>query len=202
MEVKIKADKLVIIVSAAVGSLGLLGAILGFAAEGSFTTETALGLGICAAIFMLAAQITVTVAGVRYKSRAVPSETKKIVGVVCGVVSWILAVLAFALLLRGAFSFSGLCAGGAVLTLAATALGITSFIMLRGQPVGEPNKPAGEQPSSVATVTGQAQISPAAAAGAPHMVLQQPPYVANAMGHQQFPSAAAAGAPQKPELQV
>jgi hypothetical protein len=45
-------------------------------------------LGICAVIFLLAAQITVTVAGVHFKSRAVPSENKRIIGIVCGVVSW------------------------------------------------------------------------------------------------------------------
>jgi hypothetical protein len=50
--------------------------------------QQAVGLGICAVIFLLAAQITVTVAGVHFKSRAVPSENKRIIGIVCGVVSW------------------------------------------------------------------------------------------------------------------
>ncbi|XP_062179853.1 uncharacterized protein LOC133884448 [Phragmites australis] len=150
MEMKIKMDKTVLIVSAVVGSLGLLSAILGFAAEGSYLIPSP-GLGVCAAIFLLAAQITVSVAVGYYRSRAIPSETKRVVGIVCAVVSWVVAVIAFALLLRGAtmnalgYIQDGLFAGAAVLTLAATALGITSFIMLRRQP--EDAAPAANKPS-------------------------------------------------------
>jgi hypothetical protein len=39
MEIKIKMDKTAIIVSAIVGSLGLLSAIMGFAAEGASITD-------------------------------------------------------------------------------------------------------------------------------------------------------------------
>jgi hypothetical protein len=47
-------------------------------------------------------------------------------------------------------------AGAAVLTVAATALGITSFIMLmRRQPADAPNKPAGEQPPPAGVATDQ-----------------------------------------------
>ncbi|KAM0832912.1 hypothetical protein ACQ4PT_064621 [Festuca glaucescens] len=100
-------DQTMIIVSAVVGSLGVLSAILGFSAEGTKLTlrdllETidgvciypqnpALGLGICAAIFLIIAQVTVAVVGGCCgccKSRAIPSESKRIIGVVCAVFSW------------------------------------------------------------------------------------------------------------------
>ncbi|KAF0925606.1 hypothetical protein E2562_017190 [Oryza meyeriana var. granulata] len=86
-----KMDKTVVIVSAIVGSLGVLSAILGFSAEGTKITASTLhnpsfALGICAAIFLLMAQITVSAVGGCCKSRAIPSETKRIVGIVCGAV--------------------------------------------------------------------------------------------------------------------
>ncbi|BAS94181.1 Os05g0433800, partial [Oryza sativa Japonica Group] len=57
----------------------------------SSTNPSALGLGVCAAIFLVMAQVTVTAVGGCCgccKSRAIPSETKRIVGVVCAVISW------------------------------------------------------------------------------------------------------------------
>ncbi|WVZ98674.1 hypothetical protein U9M48_044081 [Paspalum notatum var. saurae] len=102
----IKMDKTAIIVCSVVGSLGLLSAIFGFSAEGTKLTpytilvygedciypqNPALGLGICAAIFLLVAQVIVTAVGGCCgccKSRAIPSETKRIVAIVCAVVSW------------------------------------------------------------------------------------------------------------------
>ena len=104
----------------------------------------------------------------------------------------------------------GIFAGGAVLTLAATALSLTSFVMLRrltannpaaapvvhatGQPQFPPapaaNKPI-EHPPHAVVAMGQPQFWPAAA--------QPPPPAGSTMGHghghQQFPPAAAAGAP-------
>uniref|UniRef100_A0A804Q304 Uncharacterized protein n=1 Tax=Zea mays TaxID=4577 RepID=A0A804Q304_MAIZE len=105
------------------------------------------------------------------RSRAIPSETKRIVSIVCAVFSWIAAVIAFALFIQGAawnanvvrveqapycpYLKDGVFAGAAVLALAATALSITSFIMQRTQPaaaatatatasaVGTPNMPGG-----------------------------------------------------------
>lgn len=191
-----KMDKTVVIVSAVVGSLGVLSAILGFSAEGTKITlsdilvigdecvypqNPALALGVCAVIFLLMAQITVSAVGGCCgccKSRAIPSETKRIVGVVCAVLSWIAAVIAFALFVGGAawnanvvrvtapvcyILKDGIFAGAAVLTLAATALGITSFIMLRRQPAdatpaGAP-KP-GEQQPPAGIAMGQPQIPP------------------------------------------
>ncbi|CAN6359982.1 unnamed protein product [Urochloa humidicola] len=241
-------DKTTIIVCSVVGSLGVLSAILGFSAEGTKLTPNdilvfddgciypqnpALGLGVCAIIFLLVAQITVTAVGGCCgccKSRAFPSETKRIVAIICAVASWIAAAIAWGLLIQGAawnanvarssclYLKDGIFAGGAVLTLAATALGLTSFIMLRrqtpasaaapavhattGQPQFPPaaaqNKPGEQQPPPHAVVAmGQPQFWPAAAAQA------QPQPAGNAMGmgqghQQQFPPAAAAGAPNKP----
>ncbi|CAL4900943.1 unnamed protein product [Urochloa decumbens] len=246
-------DKTTIIVCSVVGSLGVLSAILGFSAEGTKLTPNdilvfddeciypqnpALGLGVCATIFLLVAQITVTaVTGCCgcCKSRAFPSETKRIVAIVCAVASWIAAVIAWALLIQGAawnanvaratapscfYLKDGIFAGGAVLTLAATALGLASFVLLRRQPpanaaaaatavhatTGQPqfppappaqqiNKPGEQQPPPHAVVAmGQPQYWPAAAAQ------PQPQPAGNAMGqghHQQFPPAAAAGAPNR-----
>lgn len=62
-------------------------------------------------------------------------------------------------------SSGGMYAGAAVLTVAATALGITAFIMLRRQPVDEPNKPAGEQPPPVGIATGQPHFQQVGVAG-------------------------------------
>ncbi|TVU19517.1 hypothetical protein EJB05_35668, partial [Eragrostis curvula] len=81
-------DKTVTTVSAVVGSLGLLSAILGFAAEGTYPSA---GLAVCAIIFQLAAQITISVVSGCFaccKSQAIPSETEGLVGIVCAVFSW------------------------------------------------------------------------------------------------------------------
>jgi len=163
-----KMDQTTIIVFAVVGSLGVLSAILGFSAEGTKLTyglwyygdcyyrpNPALGLGVCATIFMIIAQVVLAVVGGCCgccRSRAMPTETNQTVGVVCAVASWIAAVIAFALLVAGASASgsgyryvgtfgvcddgpaSGIFAGGAVLTLAATALGLASYFLLRGQP--------------------------------------------------------------------
>ncbi|KAF8776404.1 hypothetical protein HU200_003537 [Digitaria exilis] len=214
-------DKTMIIVCSVVGSLGVLSAILGFSAEGTKLTPNdilvfgdeciypqnpALGLGICATIFLLAAQITVTAVGDCCgccKSRAFPSETKRIIGIVCAVCSWIAAVIAWALLIQGAewnanvarvtapdcfYLKDGIFAGGAVMTLAATALGLASFIMLRRNPANAaapevhatgqpqfaqaPNK-ASEQPPPHAVVAMAAQQPP-------------PPTTGNTMGQQGY----------------
>ncbi|KAK3135481.1 hypothetical protein QOZ80_5BG0419480 [Eleusine coracana subsp. coracana] len=154
-------DKTVIIVSAVVGSLGVLSAVLGFVAEGANLYNQSPALGIVASLFLLAAQITVSAVGgccgcCSPSGRTIPSETNRIVGVVCAVVSWILVVIAVSLFFRGAslnsmgYYLSGLYAGGGVLALIATALAITSFIMLRN------NKPA----ANVEVVTVSASNTP------------------------------------------
>ncbi|CAL5095130.1 unnamed protein product [Urochloa decumbens] len=133
-EIKVKMDKTAIIVSSVVGSLGLLSTIMGFAG----IADPSPGLGICAGIFLLIAQITVSAVGgccgCCASRGAIPSETKRIVGIICAVGSWVTAVIACVLFFVGAGLSGGMLAGGAVLTLVATALNITSVIMMQGQP--------------------------------------------------------------------
>jgi hypothetical protein len=116
-------------------------------------------------------------------------------------------VIAFALLVAGANSSgddareadmlgrcyvlkAGIFAGGAVLTLAATALALTSYIMLRSQPIvaAAPNTEGGEQlPEAAAApnkVGGKQQ--PAGAAGIP-MGTPQFPEQPRPVGHGQAP---------------
>nr|CAB3461368.1 unnamed protein product [Digitaria exilis] len=175
-------DKTSIILSAIVGVLGVLSAIFGFAAEGSNSTNPMPGLAICALVFLLMAQITVSaVSGCCgcCKSRAIPSETKRVIGIICAVGSWIAAVAGCvmfeenaALNFRG-YYIPGLYAGAGVLALAATALSIASYMLLRGQPEAAAKMAAGEQPAPSGIAMGQPQFPPAAAPGAPNM--QSPP---------------------------
>ncbi|TVU19516.1 hypothetical protein EJB05_35667, partial [Eragrostis curvula] len=99
-------EKMVIIVSAVVASLGVLSAILSFAAEGSKLTpydilvygreciypqSPALGLAVLAAILLLVAKVMASAASGCCgccKSRAVASETKRVAGILCAVLSW------------------------------------------------------------------------------------------------------------------
>ncbi|KAM3410684.1 hypothetical protein ACQJBY_002734 [Aegilops geniculata] len=191
--VTMKMDQRMIIVCSAVGSLGLLSAILGFSAEGTKLNvwdlvqdgtacynpqNPAAGLGACAAIFLVIAQITFAAVGGCCgccKSRAIPSETKRIIGVVCAVSSWILAIIAFGLLVGGAASnapggrvehglcdepMDGLFAGGAVLSFVATALGIASYVMLRTQPAAAATPQESEKmpPGAAGITMGQPQF--------------------------------------------
>ncbi|KAM0909322.1 hypothetical protein ACQ4PT_014896 [Festuca glaucescens] len=187
-------DQTMIIVSGIVGSLGVLSAIMGFSAEGTKLTVSdllsaygvcyypqnpALALGVCAAIFLIIAQVVFAVVGGCCgccKSRAMPSETSRIIGLVCAIVSWIAALIAFALFVQGAASNAtgerdastlGLCyvlkdgifAGAAVLTLAATALALTSYILLRRQPDAAAAGPKVQLPVSAAGISmGQPQF--------------------------------------------
>ncbi|CAN6337502.1 unnamed protein product [Urochloa humidicola] len=174
-EIKIKMDKTAIILSAIVGSLGLLSAILGFAAEGANTTNPTPALGICGLVFLLMAQITIAaVSGCCgcCKSRAIPSETKRVVGIVCAVGSWITAVAGCVMLEQAAaanfigyYAVGGIYAGGGVLALVATALGIASYILLRGPPAdaapaATASKTEGEQPAPAGIAMGQPQFPP------------------------------------------
>ncbi|RLN30192.1 hypothetical protein C2845_PM05G36970 [Panicum miliaceum] len=171
-------DKTAIIVSAIVGSLGSLSVILGFAAEGSPSAA----LGIRAFIFLLMGQIIISAVGGCCgccKSRELPSETKRVIGIVCAVASWIETVAACVMFeenaglnLRG-YYVASIYAGGGVLALAATALAIASFILMRAQPAdGAAHKMPGEQPAPAGIAMGQPQFPPAAAAGVQNM---QPP---------------------------
>ncbi|GJN14501.1 hypothetical protein PR202_gb01340 [Eleusine coracana subsp. coracana] len=169
----IKWDKTAIIVCSVVGSLGILSAIFGFSAEGTKLTlytilviydacyypeNPAQALAICAIVFLLVSQVTVAAVGGCCgccRSRAVPSETNRIVGLVCGVVSWIAAGIAWWLLVEGAimnanvvrytapvcyYFKDGGFAGAAVLSFVATALGLASFMLLRDGTTTKPRE--------------------------------------------------------------
>jgi hypothetical protein len=56
-----------------------------------YPQNPALALGVCAAIFLIIAQVVFAVGGGCCgccKSRAMPSETSRIIGLVCAIVSW------------------------------------------------------------------------------------------------------------------
>ncbi|KAF8779406.1 hypothetical protein HU200_002674 [Digitaria exilis] len=210
-EIKIKMDKTSIILSAIVGVLGVLSAIFGFAAEGANSTVSKLSMILssflvfpfmvyddllsCDLLVCVMAQITVSaVSGCCgcCKSRAFPSETKRVIGIICAVGSWLhacvygvacrIAAVAgcimfeenAALNFRG-YYIPGLYAGAGVLALAATALSVASYMLLRGQPEAAAKMPAGERPAPSGIAMGQPQFPPAAAPapGAPNM--QSPP---------------------------
>ncbi|XP_020200941.1 uncharacterized protein [Aegilops tauschii subsp. strangulata] len=243
-----KMDQRMIIVSSIMGSLGVLSAILGFSAEGTKLTvwtvyryrgvclypqNPALGLGVCAAIFLIVGQIIFAVVGGCCgccKSRAIPSETNRVIGVVCAVFSWIAAVVAFGLLVEGAkwndtgtrYSSGyggcyvlkdGIFAGGAVLTLVATALGLTSYIMLSTQPAATATATAAATPplGGAGIAMGQPQFpqpSPAPNAKLPPVpspAQQLPPLPAHAPGPQMpaaSPPSAQGHGPQTPNEQA
>ncbi|XP_006655357.2 protein MODIFYING WALL LIGNIN-1-like [Oryza brachyantha] len=188
-----KMDKKVIIVSTVVGSLGLLSAILGFSAEGTKITisdirvvgdeclypqNAANALAISGAVFLLMAQIAVSAIGGCCgccKSRSIPSETKRIIGVVCAVVSWIAAGFAWVLFVVGATGNGdgsratwpdcyvlkdGIFAGAAVLALVATAFGIASYVMLRRQAGEAPGGKPAEQPPLAGIAMGNPHFPP------------------------------------------
>jgi hypothetical protein len=118
----------------------------------------------------------------------------------------VLAVVALLLLLIFGLLEFRVYAGGGVLILLTTALAVTSFIMLRGQPAtaekavmlqgqpaatdaGKPNGSTSEQnlPAGTATTTGQPQsFAPAAATPSEAPPTAMPEIV---VGHPQFPSA-------------
>ncbi|EEE63829.1 hypothetical protein OsJ_18653 [Oryza sativa Japonica Group] len=162
-------DKTVIVVSAVVGSLGLLSAILGFAAESTKITisdvrvsgdeclypqNPSLRLGLCAAVLLLLAQVTVSAIGGcgcccgNGKPRGIPSsKTNRVVGIVFAVASWGRrwnANVARDTAPVCYFLKDGVFAAAAVLALAATALGVASYVMLRRQlPDDDDDAPAG-----------------------------------------------------------
>ncbi|XP_066368166.1 predicted GPI-anchored protein 58 isoform X2 [Miscanthus floridulus] len=163
-----------------------------------YPQNPAIGLGICAAIFLIVAQVTFSAVGGCCgccRSRSIPSETRRIVGIVCAVFSWIAAVIAFALFIEGAawnanvvrvaeapycpYLKDGVFAGAGVLALAATALSITSFIMQRTQPAAVD---AAAAPAPATSSAAGTPNRPGAAGG-------QSPSPEVVMGHPLLPSA-------------
>lgn len=116
-----KIERRSLIICAVVGFLGLLSAILGFAAEGkrikasqvvetspgvcSYPKSPAYALGITAAFALLFAQITIAVVSGCFCCRrnSFPSTTHWALALVCFIISWFTFVLAFLVFLGGAF---------------------------------------------------------------------------------------------------
>ncbi|XBJ18232.1 hypothetical protein VPH35_009446 [Triticum aestivum] len=206
-----KMDQRMIIVSSIIGSLGVLSAILGFSAEGTKLTvwtvyryrgvclypqNPALGLGVCAAIFLIVGQIIFAVVGGCCgccKSRAIPSETNQVIGIVCARAKWNDTGTRYSSGYGGCYVLKdGIFAGGAVLTLVATALGLTSYIMLSTQPAATATATAAATPPAggAGIAMGQPQFpqpSPAPNAKLPPVpspAQQLPPLPAHAPGPQ------------------
>ncbi|KAF0925604.1 hypothetical protein E2562_017188 [Oryza meyeriana var. granulata] len=161
-----------------------------------YPANAAFVLGICAVLLLAVAQIIVSsVAGCCgcCKPRAGASESRRIVGIVCSVFSWIAAIVAGVSFVQGAawnapvtrdtvplcYLKDGVFRRAAVLTLVAAVLGIKSYIMLRAAAAGEP-KPDGQQQ--------QPASATAVATGYPPHYVHPQGYVPN----QQFRPAAAA----------
>ncbi|GJM88689.1 hypothetical protein PR202_ga04783 [Eleusine coracana subsp. coracana] len=240
----IKWDKTAIIVCSVVGSLGVLSAIFGFSAEGTKLTlytilviydacyypeNPAQGLAICAIVFLLVSQVTVAAVGGCCgccRSRAVPSETNRIVGLVCGVVSWIAAAIAWWLLVEGAimnanvvrytapvcyYFKDGGFAGAAVLSFVATALGLASFMLLRDGTTTKPreleqaNRSSGGDVTPVGPSPRAAEVTPISKPAVVPMVqpvFPQPQLGVPAMQPPQQPLPAAANAMGQQQPQV
>lgn len=115
-----KIEKKTLIICIIVGFLGLVAAVLGFAAEGkrikasqvneiqpgicSYPRSPAYGLGITAAVSLLVAQIVINVASGCICCRTNPytSTSHWTLALFCFIISWFTFVIAFLLLLGGA----------------------------------------------------------------------------------------------------
>ncbi|CAM0911984.1 unnamed protein product [Alopecurus aequalis] len=164
-------EKKAVVICGTASLLGLVAVILGFVGEGtksqSFTgfdgvncvyrSTPALGCGIVAALFLLAAHALLTVATgccgcCRPETRKIPSQTKRVFAVAMSVVSWILLFIALGMFFAGAMwnmagdrkpaeaasSGVGECyvlqggvfAAASVLSLVVVGFGITSYFLL------------------------------------------------------------------------
>ncbi|KAL6620301.1 hypothetical protein ACP70R_035440 [Stipagrostis hirtigluma subsp. patula] len=225
----------VIVLSVVVGLFGVLSAVLGFIAEATklraddiavYTSECvypsnpAFALGLCAVLLLAVAQITVSAAGGCCgccRPRGGAGESRRVMGIVCSVLSWIAAVIAGAFYLQGAawnapvtretadygcyYLKGGVFTRAAVLTLAATVLGIKSYILLTRTPA----------PTAAPTTTAAGGVEPKpegqypAAVGMPQWPAQgyaQAPYPQPAQGYVQAPNPHFAPAPPKGQANV
>ncbi|XP_066316676.1 uncharacterized protein [Miscanthus floridulus] len=161
----------VAVVCSAVGFLGFVILILGVAGEAAtaqayvwgpyddgsdgkcqYRSTPALACGIVAALLAITAQVVVTATGLCCgccRTWEVPTETRRIVGIVLSAVSWITVLLVVALFIAGAAlnvdqerqpdadghcyraPGSSLFAAATVLTVAATGMQIASYILLQ-----------------------------------------------------------------------
>ncbi|KAL6610271.1 hypothetical protein ACP70R_040240 [Stipagrostis hirtigluma subsp. patula] len=221
----------VIVLSAVVGLFGVLSAVLGFIAEATklrahditvsrsecvYPSNPAFALGLCAVLLLAVAQITVSAAGGCCgccRPRGGAGESKRVMGIVCSVLSWIAAVIAGAFYLQGAawnapvtretsdygcyYLKGGVFTRAAVLTLAATVLGIKSYILLTRAPAPAP-APVAAPTTAAAGVEPKPEGQYPAAVGLPQWPAQgyaQASYTHPAQGYVQAPNPHFAPAP-------
>ncbi|KAM3410687.1 hypothetical protein ACQJBY_002737 [Aegilops geniculata] len=219
----------VIVVSVVVGLFGVGSAVLGFIAEGTklepndismsrtecvYPANPAFALGLVAALLLLVAQITVSAAG-RCCGCCKPrgaafSVSRRNIGVVFAVLSWVATVIAEIYFLQGAawnapvtrevnsgcyFVRDGVFRRAAILSIIATVLGIKSYFLLRAAAAtaaaaaaavpGYPGAVAGPSSAGEPKPDGIAMGHPAPMYGqAPYAHYPPPP---NAQGYGQYP---------------
>jgi vacuolar-type H+-ATPase subunit I/STV1 len=176
----------IIIVSAVVALFGVASAVLGFIAEATrlkpddigatrsgcvYPANPAFVLALCAAFLLGVAQIIASAAGgccgccrPRATGYRAP-KSKRFMGIIASILSWIAALIALAFYLQGAawnapvtrggvdggcyYLGSGVFRRAGILSLVATALGIVSYILLTRRPhgmAGAGYKPDGHYP--------------------------------------------------------
>lgn len=215
-----------IVLSVVVGLFGVGSAVLGFIAEGTklepddigmsrtecvYPANPAFALGLVAALLLLMAQITVSAAG-RCCGCCKPrgaafSMSKRNIGLVFAVLSWVAAVIAEIYLVQGAvwnapvtreinsgcyFVKDGVFRRAAILSIIATVLGIKSYFLLRAAAAtaaaatpGYPGAVAGPSSAGEPKPDGIAMGHPAPMYGqAPYAHYPPPP---NAQGYGQYP---------------
>ncbi|XP_044979055.1 uncharacterized protein LOC123446545 [Hordeum vulgare subsp. vulgare] len=224
-------ESTVIVLSIVVGLFGIGSAVLGFIAEATklepndivvsgtecvYPANPAFALGLVAALLLLVAQITVSAAGrccgcCKPRGGAGFSVSKRNIGVVFSVLSWVAAVIAELYFVQGAawnapvtrevdsgcyFVRDGAFRRAAILSIIATVLGIKSFFLLRAAAAATPAAAAPGYP--VAAVAGPSSSSAGEpkpdgiAMGHPAPMYGQAPYAhypppPNAQGYGQYP---------------
>ncbi|RLN40013.1 uncharacterized protein C2845_PM01G47880 [Panicum miliaceum] len=191
----------VVVLCSVVGFMGLVLVILGVASEAAtaqalvpdeldidgfdvkcvYRTTPALGCGIVAALLALTAQIAVTTTSLLCgccRTWELPTATRRIVGIVLSVVSWIIVIIVAALFIAGAAMNteqkrqltadkdcpvdpgSALFAAATVFSLVATGLQIASYVLLLAPAKEGSTKPLGTQQQPEVAVGQPVQLEP------------------------------------------
>lgn len=216
-----------IVLSVVVGLFGVGSAVLGFIAEGTklepgdigrsriecvYPANPAFALGLVAALLLLVAQITVSAAG-RCCGCCKPrgagfSVSKRNIGVVFSVLSWVAAVIAEIYFVQGAvwnapvtreinsgcyLLKDGVFRRAAILSIIATVLGIKSYFLLRAAAAATAEAAMPGYPGAVAGPSSAGEPKPdGIAMGHPAPMYGQAPYAhypppPHAQGYGQFP---------------
>ncbi|GJN14502.1 hypothetical protein PR202_gb01341 [Eleusine coracana subsp. coracana] len=217
----------IIIVSAVVALFGVASAVLGFIAEATrlkpddigvtrnrcvYPANPAFVLALCAAFLLGVAQIIASAAGgccgccrPRATGYRAP-KSKRFLGIIASILSWIAALIAIAFYLQGAAWNAPVTRGGAgdggcyylrpgvfrraaVLSLVAAALGIVSYILLTRRPHGmAPGAGYGPKPDGHYPPPPGVGMQHQYPAGQPGYGQGQPPYPPQAGAYGQAPT--------------